>query len=60
MKKFNDFCEKYEPALWQLVASLWFFIEYFCHRDVDSLFGAGVFWAAWGIIDIIRIKMKKK
>ena len=60
MEKFNKIVEKYEIPLWQAVVSVWFFIEYFCHKEVDSLFGDGVFWAVFALLEVIKIKMKSK
>lgn len=60
MKKFNNFCEKYESPLWQLIASIWFFIEYFRNKEINSLLNAGIFFAVFAIFDIIRIKLSKK
>ena len=59
MKKFNEFCEEYEASLWQLCAAIWFFVEYFCNRDVETLFGAGVFWTVLAIFDFIQKKLRK-
>ena len=60
MKKVNDFFEKYEIPLWQLIAAIWFLVEYFCNKSVESLLWDGVFWAAFAIMDFIRIKLQKK
>ena len=60
MEKFNNFCEKYEVFLWQLVAALWFFVEYFCNREVYSLLGAGIFWVVIAIFTAIAKKTRKK
>ena len=60
MKKFNDFCEKYETSLWLLCASIWFFVEYFCNQGVNSLLWDGIFWIAFAVEEFIRKAMKKK
>ena len=60
MKKINNFCEKYEIPLWQLAATIWFFVEFFCNQKVESLLGDGFFWMFLAILEFIRIKIKKK
>ena len=60
MEKFNKFCEKYDTCLWQIAASIWFFVEYFCNREIYSLLGAGVFWVVLAILEAIKIKLGKK
>ncbi len=60
MKKFNEFCEKYEASLWQLIAAIWFFIYYFLGIEKDALFGAGVFWLFLAVIDFVQKKLRNK
>ena len=60
MDKFNSFCEKYETVLWQAVAALWFYVEFFCNKGVESLFGDGVFWTVFAIVEAIAITVKSK
>ena len=60
MKKSDDFFAKYEMVLWQIIAAVWFFIEYFCHKEIYSLLRAGVFWVVIAIFEIVRINRKKK
>lgn len=54
MKKFNEFCEKYEASIWQLVASICFFLYWLLGTEKDALFGAGVFWLALAIFGFIQ------
>ena len=60
MKKFNEFCEKYEASIWQLIAAISFFLYYFLGAEKDELFAAGVFWLILAIIDFMQKKLRKK
>ena len=44
MEKFNNFVEKYEVPLWQILAALSFFVEFILNKKVPALFGEGVFF----------------
>ena len=61
--KFNEFCEKYETALWMLVAALWFLLG-FAFQNQESatsyMLGSGVFWIIFAVFEFWRIYMRNK
>ena len=60
MKKINDFCEKYNSAIWCIVAALWFFVEYLSmETKVESILYSGIFWVVFSIEEFIRSYKKK-
>ena len=60
MKKFNEFCEKYEASIWQLITAFWFFLYWILGTEKDALFGASIFWLVLAIVDFIQKSMKNK
>ncbi len=59
MKKNNIF-EKYNSAMWCLVAALWFFVDYiFMDPKVNSILWSGIFWIFFALEEFIRCHKKK-
>ncbi len=60
VKIMKDFFEKYNSAMWCLVAALWFFVDYiFMETKVDSILYSGIFWIIFSIEEFIRSYKKK-
>ena len=56
----NNFFEKYNTALWMLVAAIWFFTGLFFQEDIQTFaISGGCFWTAFAIFEFIRIKLQK-
>ena len=60
MKKFNDFCEKYETPLWLVIVSISLFVIYFTNPDRSAILGEAIFWIIFAIFYFIQKTLRNK
>ena len=60
MKKFNDFCEKYETPLWLFIVSINLFVIYFINPDKDTILSEALFWIFFAIFSFIEKTLRNK
>ncbi len=51
--------EKYNSAIWCIVAALWFFVDYiFMEPRVDTILWSGIFWVCFTLEEFARCYKK--